>query len=836
MLLRGPTRLTRAFKNSSIRLKLAVLSVLSGSLASILAGVGFIGYQAVENRETATREMSAVAGIVAASSTAALTFGDERAEKETLAALRGDPRQLQAAVYDQAKRLFATYESPGVRVGAPPAVPRGDGPYFGNGVLLMFRPITLRNQRVGTIMLKFSMREANAHLWTSVWIIGLLLIGSLMLALIVVTRLQKTITEPIASLARVARRVSAAKDYSLRAEKSGNDETGLLIDSFNEMLSQIESHEQARKAAENALRDSEERYALAAQGANDGLWDWKIRSNEIYFSPRWVEMLGYSSDEISPNPEEWFTRIHPGDRERVMAEITGRGKDAPPVFSCEYRIVQKSGLYIWVLCRGIAVRNANGVIVREAGSQTDITEGKVIDPLTGLRSRLYFIDKLEAAFHPSIGGKHPFAVLFLDLDRFKVVNDSLGHEAGDRLLVDVAGRLQNCIRGVDVLARNVAQSVIARFGGDEFAILLRDVARTNEASTVAERIIKQLERPFYLEKNPVFVSVSVGIALSNSGNTPEELLRNADAAMYHAKNKGKARFEIFDESMRDRAVARMELETDLRRAVDEREFVVYYQPEVSLRTGKTVGLEALIRWRHPRRGILPPSEFIPVAEETGLIIPIGRWILNESCRQMAEWHRSMPDQPPLSISVNMSIKQLADPDFTDDVARTLVETGLNPISLRLELTESSIMQDPELTLNVLRRLKELKVGLELDDFGTGYSSLSYLHQLPFDAVKIDRSFISGMPAREGSQHLVETILGMARSLNLDVVAEGVETKDQRDQLVALGCPLAQGFFFSKPVDTDATDKALRLDQLTAVETAKPDEALVGLLSSAGALK
>jgi diguanylate cyclase (GGDEF)-like protein/PAS domain S-box-containing protein len=827
MSLHGPTiRLTHAFGNSSIQLKLSLLIILSCSLALILAGAGFLTYEAIQYRKTAAREVSAVADIVAASSTAALTFSDERAERETLAALRGDPRQIQAAVYNEANRLFATYQNPGVETDPPPADPRQDGAYFGDGVLLLFHPIKPQNQRIGTIMLKFSMNDAIARLWQSAEIIFALPIVSLILTLLVVARLQHTITGPIARLSNVARRVSTEKDYSIRAEKTGNDETGVLIDSFNEMLSQIESYEQARKKAENALRDSEERYALAALGANDGLWDWKIPSKEIYFSPRWVEMPGYSNDEIRRDPEEWFSRIHPGDRDRVMAEVTRRAKDAPPVFSCEYRIIQKSGSYIRVLCRGIAVRNASGTIVREAGSQTDITEGKVIDPLTGLRSRLYFIDKLEAAFHPAGDGKRSFAVLFLDLDRFKVVNDSLGHEAGDRLLVDVAGRLQACIRAADILARNAGQSVIARFGGDEFAILLRDVTQPSDASRVGERIIKQLEAPFYLEKHPVFVSVSVGIALGDSGKTPEDLLRNADAAMYHAKSKGKARCEIFDESIRDRAVALMELETDLRKAVEAGEFVVYYQPEVSLRTGKTIGFEALVRWDHPRRGLLPPSEFIPIAEETGLIIPIGRWVLNKACHQMAEWHRSMPEQSFLSVSVNMSLVQLPDPGFVDDVARTLAETGICPSSPRLELTESSIMEDPRLTLSVLRRLKDLNVGLELDDFGTGYSSLSYLHQLPFDAVKIDRSFISGMPAREGSQHPIETIISMARSLNLDVVAEGVETKEQRDQLIALGCPLAQGFYFSMPVDSDAAEKVLQEAQARLLPALSPEEALV----------
>ena len=666
-------------------------------------------------------------------------------------------------------------------------------------------------------MLTSSMNGAYTRLWNAVEIIVLLMAASLTIALLLAAKLQRAITSPLASLSHVARAVSAAKDYSVRAKKFGNDETGAVIDSFNDMLSEIESREKD-------LRDSDERYVLAAKGSNDGLWDWKIPSDKIYFSPRWKQMLGYTDDEIGSEPGEWFSRIHPGDLQRVKAEIAERRRDAPEVFACEYRILQKSGLYIWVLCRGIAVCGPKN-IVRMAGSQTDITEGKVVDSLTGLRNRLYFIDKIESCLNACEGAAHPFAVLFLDLDRFKVVNDSLGHDAGDQLLIEVSTRLQLSLRASDIVSRNTIPSVIARFGGDEFAILVHDAGNVQAASAVAERILKQLAPPFCLESHAVFVSASIGIALGKSATTPEDLLRNADAAMYYAKTRGKARFEVFNESIHDRAIARMEMETDLRNAVDEKQFVVHYQEEVSLQTGKTVGVEALLRWRHPRKGLLAPSEFISIAEETGLIIPIGRWVLTHACRQMAEWHGSRRGGCLPSVSVNVSLKQLEDPGFVDDVARALADTGLNPASLRLELTESSIMNDSQLTLIVLRRLKELHVGLELDDFGTGYSSLSYLHQLPFDAVKIDRSFIDGMPGREGSAKMVETILGMAHSLKLDVVAEGVETKEQRDHLISMGCSLAQGFYFSKPVDSDTMSRALREQNETGNEPSELKDTL-----------
>jgi diguanylate cyclase (GGDEF)-like protein/PAS domain S-box-containing protein len=811
------------FANSPIRIKLYLLIICTCSFALVLAGIGFLSDEGLRYRNTVTREVSALAGIIATSSTAALSFADYRAEEETLGALRGDPRQMQAAVYNQANQLFAHYENPGTRTTPPPERPRRDGSYFENRTLVLFQSIRLQDVRIGTIMLKYSMADDYARLWTSAEIICVVLVSSLVVALILAAKLQRTITRPLEELSKTASQVSAAKDYSGRAPKFGNDETGKVIDSFNDMLSQIESRERERQESDIALRDSEERFALAAQGSNDGLWDWKVRSGKIFYSSRWKQMLGYRADEFGQDPEEWFSRIHPGDRKRVRTEIETRKGDAPEIFSCEYRIRQKNGLYIWVLCRGIAVRDGEGRVVRMAGSQTDITQGKAVDPLTGLRSRLYFIDKLESCFAHTNDSCVQCAVLFMDLDRFKVINDSLGHEAGDQLLVEVSARLQSSIRSADLLTRNTIPAVFARFGGDEFAILLYGIRKPEDAALVAERILKQLELPFYLGTHAVFATVSIGIALGESGNAPEDLLRNADAAMYYAKIRGKGRFKIFNQSIRDRAVERMELEADIRKGVQEKQFVVYYQPQVSLLTGANVGFEALLRWQHPQRGLLPPLEFIATAEETGLVIPLGLWVLKQACGQMAAWHRALKGGILPSVSVNVSFKQLSDPDFVDKVAATLAETGLNPPCLRLELTESSIMEDAELTLIVMQRLKDLNVGLELDDFGTGYSSLSYLDQLPFDAVKIDRSFVSGMPGRSGSVQLVATILGMARSLNLDVVAEGVETKEQEDRLVAMGCPLAQGFYYSVPLDAAATESLLFHGSVSPPRSGEPEE-------------
>ena len=796
-----PPRLAELLRNASIRVKLALLILGITTAALILAGAGLLSYEGYQYRRAATQEMSALAEIVSAGSTAALSFGDRQAARETLASLHGDPRLLRAVVYDSGGAPFAQYQQAGTDAAPAPQRPRADGSYFESGTLLLFQPVRFARERIGTVLLISSTREVQTRLRRYAGIMTAVLIGSLLLSLLVMARLLPVFTGSIARLSQVAHRVSIERNYALRAQKTANDEIGLLIDSFNDMLSQIQLQEAS-------LRESEERYALAAQGANDGLWDWRPLTRQLYLSPRWKEMLGYNDTEIRPDLEDWFNRIHPVDRDRVRSEVFERKPEAGPIFACEYRIRQKEGGYIWVLCRGIAVRDPAGHIVRMAGSQSDITQGKVVDPLTGLRNRLYFIDRLEALIDECAGRPYSFAVLFLDVDRFKIVNDSLGHETGDMLLVQIAERLRSSVRSTDVSARLALPSVIARFGGDEFAVLLENLRFGDEATGIAERILTQFTSHFDIHGRIIFATVSIGIAPGDSAQTSKDLLRNADTAMYYAKTRGKARYAVFDESMRGRAVARMELESDLRKAVEEQQFVLYYQPEVSLKTGEVVGYEALVRWKHPQRGLVMPGEFLPVAEETGLIVPLGRWVLKEACRQMAEWHQKLPQMRTLAISVNTSSRELGDPELVHTISQVLQSTGLEPKSLRIEVTESSIMENQEQTYSTLRRLRELGVSLEIDDFGTGYSSLSRLHEYPFSTVKIDRSFIKDLDTESESLHLVETILRLADGLGLNVVAEGIETREQLARLNSLGCGYGQGYYFSRPADAPAVQKVI----------------------------
>lgn len=560
----------------------------------------------------------------------------------------------------------------------------------------------------------------------------------------------------------------------------------------------------SHKRAQEALRESEERYALAARGANDGLWDWNLVDNAIYFSSRWKAMLGYQDNEISNAPDEWLDRIHDADRERVKDEIAAHQKGLTPHFESEHRMLHKDGTFRWMLSRGLAVHDASGVPMRMAGSQTDITEGKVSDPLTGLPNRLLFIDRLGRLIkHAKRRKDYVFAVLFLDLDGFKMINDSLGHLMGDQLLLAVATRLEKCLRSSDTVARIGQGFTMARLGGDEFTILLDDLKDLGDASRAAERVMKELTAPFMLGGKEVFTSVSIGIALSSpSYEEPEDILRDADTAMYRAKSLGKARFEVFDADMRASVMARLQLETDLRRALEREEFQNFYQPIVSLSSGQIVGFEALLRWHHPTRGMVSPGEFIPVAEDTGLIRELGWWNLREACRQMTQWRRQYKDHN-LTVSVNLSAKQFLQPNLVEDIRRLLQELQLPPNTLKLEITESTVMADPAAAIEMLQQIKSLGISLAIDDFGTGYSSLSYLHRFPLDTLKIDRSFISGMQEGGEGMEIARTILPMAMNLHLDVIAEGVETAEQLALLQKLQCKYGQGYYFSKPVSAQA---------------------------------
>jgi diguanylate cyclase (GGDEF)-like protein len=435
------------------------------------------------------------------------------------------------------------------------------------------------------------------------------------------------------------------------------------------------------------------------------------------------------------------------------------------------------------------------------------------DPLTGLPNRALFVDRLSHALTRTERRGELLAVFFLDLDRFKVINDSLGHSAGDQLLVGLSQRLAVCLRPEDT---------IARLGGDEFAVLLEDVKDASAVTSVAERLGAELQRPFLFQERELFVTVSIGIALTISRRTtPEEILRDADLAMYHAKARGKARYELFDKSMNKPAHDRLGLELDLRHAISHGDFALHYQPVVEIESGRIAEVEALVRWNHPQRGMLLPADFVGLTEETGLIVPLGRWIMTEACRQLRQWQTAGAAGSSLVMSVNLSARQLQHPHLVEDVARALEETHIDPGTLRLEITETVVMQEAPSTLAKLEALKRLGVRLAIDDFGTGYSSLGYLKRFPVDTLKIDRSFVKGIGRVVEDTAIVRAVITVAKSLGLDVTAEGIENDSQLAELRTLGCNRGQGYLFAKPLPADRVTELLVAAPWSKVVTGQP---------------
>jgi len=607
--------------------------------------------------------------------------------------------------------------------------------------------------------------------------------------------------------------------FDLREWVRGLAALVLLFD-FYAVYQHLQLHRIRRQLAER-----DQLFQLISENAADMIALVDSDGRRLYNSPAYLKVLGYSPEDLKATSS--IEQIHPDDRPRVLkaaekARLSGQGERV------EYRIRHKDGSWRTLESTACAIRNARGQTDKLVIVNRDITERKRAeemlvhnafhDGLTNLPNRALFLDRLQHAL--TLSKRHSnykFAVLLIDVDEFKIINDSLGHTAGDELLIQIGQRLKDSVRRADTVSRPRTSEVpgrptdddtLARLGGDEFAILLDDIRDPIEAVRVAERLQAELATPFVTNQQEIVISASIGIAASTSPHTrAEDLLRDADIAMYRAKRAGKARCEVSDTAMHANAVKRLRLETDLRKALDQGEFRVYYQPIVSLQTGKITGFEALTRWQRPE-GILAPIEFIAVAEEIGLIIPMNRQLLLEACQHLRIWQSEFPSSPPLTMSVNITFREFAQPDLASEIRKSLEQTGVDPGCLQLEIIETIAMRDAEKSGHVLSQLKALGVRLSIDDFGTGYSSLSRLRRIPVDTLKIDRAFISHMDSDPESREIVRIIIMLAHNLGLKVVAEGTETEDHINLLKQLNCEMAQGYFFSRPADDQAMLKLL----------------------------
>jgi PAS domain S-box-containing protein len=617
--------------------------------------------------------------------------------------------------------------------------------------------------------------------------------------------------------------------FDLREWVRGLAALVLLFD-FYTIYQHFQLHRIRRQLAER-----DQLFQLISENAADMIALVGSDGRRLYNSPAYQKVLGYSPEDLKDSSS--FDQIHPDDRPRVLkaaeqARLTGHGEPM------EYRIRHKDGSWRTLESTASPIRNAKGQTDKLVIVNRDITDRKRAeellahnafhDGLTNLPNRALFLDRLQHAL--TLSKRHAnykFAVLLIDIDEFKIVNDSLGHTAGDELLIKIGQRLKEAVRRADTVSRPrgnglvdkpASDDTLARLGGDEFTILLDDIRDPIEAVRVAERVQAELATPFVVNQQEIVISASIGITASTSPHTQaEDLLRDADIAMYRAKRAGKARCEVSDTAMHEAAVKRLRLETDLRKAFEQGEFRVFYQPIVSLQTGKITGFEALTRWQRPE-GIVPPIEFIAVAEEIGLIIPMNRQLRREACLQLQSWQSEFPATPPLTMSVNITPKEFAQPDLASEIGNTLAEIGFDPGCLQLEIIETVAMGDAEKSGQVLAQLKALGVRLSIDDFGTGYSSLSRLRRIPVDTLKIDRAFIMNMDSDAESHEIVRVIIMLAHNLGLKVVAEGTETGEHIRLLKQLNCEMSQGYNYSRPADAQAMFKLLASNR-TAVAAA-----------------
>jgi diguanylate cyclase (GGDEF)-like protein/PAS domain S-box-containing protein len=600
-------------------------------------------------------------------------------------------------------------------------------------------------------------------------------------------------------------------DFFAEARECGVADVVSKRDHGPDSLKRALNFAKERATQTGTLRALQSRLSLLHQGSRDGLWEWDFQNDAMSFSLRWCETLGYDWDDVTEAPDAWWVLIHPADKIRVENVIRQARKGEKHRFEIEHRIQHRDGTYRWVLLTGVTARGLAGNVLRIAGSMTDLSaqkdaeqqavQARLMDGLTGLPNRILLLDRIERAMMRSRRYKDQiFALLHVDIDRFQLVNDSYGTEVGDRVLLEMAERLNNCLRETDS---------VARVTGDGFVVLLDVIRDVADVRFVLDRIRSVAAELFFIGDHEVEVTLSIGVAFGfPDSQKAESLLRDAETAMRKAKSEGRDRHVVFGSTMRTKTSELVRLEADLRHGIERGELVLHYQPIITLGSGEINGFEALVRWKHPQRGMVPPGDFIELAEESGVIVPLGAWVLEEACRQANAW-QDLSSGRRTAISVNLSAKQFQRADLVKQVENAIGSTGLDPGLLKLEITETALMHRAESSSSALTRLRDLAVEVQIDDFGTGYSSLDYLTRLAVDTLKIDRSFVNGLGSSEEFGKVVRGIVSLAHSLGLGVIAEGVETLEQLSFLRDLSCEGAQGFYFAKPLTAEDATELIR---------------------------
>jgi len=779
-----------SLKSLSIRKKVLLIAMMSSLIGLMIAGTAFVMLNRQTTRQEMTDELNIIAKVLANRSKAALEFSDTKLARDNLEAVQVHPNVHSACLYDLHGNLFAGFTRKSANLTCPER-PILEASRFERDYFSVQVPVNLDDEQIGMLAVTSDVsRLENSTTRLSITVVLTMAIVSIITYLLGM-RLQNLVTRPIKMLADAAQQVAESNDYTTRAPKQYDDELGRLIAAFNRMMDKIE-HENL------ALSASEKRFRTLTDYSPVGIFQTDPTGQLLYVNDRFTEITGVPSENISLQRCDELLRLDDGC---VFSDRWLHAVGSLDEFLLAFRAEHKPDQIITVIGQAMPLYDAMANVIGYLGSLTDVTELKTaqlkleqlafFDPLTHLANRRMMTDCIEEEVKNIERTGTECALLILDLDQFKRVNDSMGHDAGDLLLTLSAERLQSCVRKSDI---------VGRFGGDEFLILVRDVSGPDIPKHIAENILRVLRQPISIGTQQIIVTSSIGITIApHDGKEVRTLIKNADLAMYRAKAEGRDGYQFFSEDMNKRIQEELEIERELRSAIELNQFVLYFQPQIDMATQQMVGVEALVRWIHPIKGLISPDRFIPVAEDTGLIVPLGKLLIEQACRA-AKLLKESSQFPHLSrVSVNLSPRQFHDSGLLTSVREAVANIGIDASLLEFEITESVLMHNLVHGIETLKELKSLGVGLAIDDFGIGYSSLNYLKRFPIDTLKIDRSFVMDIPHDKSDMEIAAAVIAMAHKLELKVVAEGVETEDQLRFLQENHCDLCQGYLFGKPM-------------------------------------
>ena len=778
------------FKTQSLRRRLVLISLITTGLTLLLANFAYISLEYYLAKRDTENKLQVLGDVISDRITAALTFNDKALLESNLNTLQSDGAIVRGCIYRQDQTLAASYHSKAhERIDCPNYLPRVDTLKTYN--FSRFFPVTRAEEPIGTLYIESSRDQLLERFFQFLVFSIIIMLTAFALALFLANKLKDVISRPMRELSDTLTEILNKKVYSIRATKTNNDELGDLVDLFNRLLTTIDDENQSLKA-------SEERFRKLTALSPVGIFQVDPNQNLQYVNQRWRDIHGLTSEH--PDLQDWFEMINPKDLVNVQEAWNRLVLDQESI-ALEIRLTRPDMAHTWIHLMASALHDRDGQLLGYLGAISDISELKAaqvqmetlafFDPLTGLANRRLFKNRLVTSVKGAIRSGKSMALMFLDMDQFKRVNDTLGHDAGDILLKEVSNRLSNTVRENDT---------VSRIGGDEFTILLTDISSVQDVRAVAEKILRAMSKPIRVKGQDILTSVSIGITMTPDDSTDTNvLMKNADLAMYSAKEQGRNNFQFFSEEMNHSILEHLAIEKEINEAIERNQFTLFYQPKISLFDYRTTGIETLIRWQHPDKGIITPDNFIPVAEETGQIIDIGNWVLEQACRQISSLIRKNIMPADAKVAVNLSAKQFTDPDLAGRIRNVLEITEIPPRCLELEITESTLMDDVEAAIRIMQEIKSTGVSIAIDDFGTGYSSLSYIKRFPIDVLKVDRSFVMDIPDDKNDMAITAAVIAMAHKLDLNVVAEGVETDEQLQYLRLNNCDEGQGYLFSRPL-------------------------------------